>query len=108
MIEYKKFEEYMLKLKEIMDADKELDKALKRFSLDFGGFSNTVAIELILSLLMEITHDVYKDIEYFIYELEWGTKWHKGCIISQDGKDIPMKTIEDLYNLLKENYNGKN
>lgn len=105
MIEYKLFEEYMSKLKEILDASDELNNALKRVSPDFGGFFNEVSIGLILSLLSKLTHDDCDNIGYFIYELEWGTKWYKGCVTDPDDNDIPMGTMKDLYNYLKENYN---
>lgn len=104
MIECKEFEEYMLKLKGLIEDEQELNNAFKRFSPEWGGFSNEKAINLILKLLKDLTKDKYDDIEYFIYELDWGKEWHIGCITSSDGKDIPMGTIKDLYNYLKENY----
>lgn len=104
MIEYEKFEEYMLLLEEIFKEEEELNSALKRFSPDFGGFSNDGAIGLILDLLKDLMHDDCDNIEYFIYELEWGKKWYKGCVTDKEGSDIPMGTIKELYNYLKENY----
>ncbi len=104
LIEYTKFEKYMLKLKELVEDEQELDNAFKKFSPEWGGFSNEKAIDLTLTLLKELVNDKYGDIDYFIYELEWGKKWYVGCVTSEDGKDIPMATIKDLYNFLKENY----
>lgn len=104
LIEYKKFEKYMLELKILIDDEQELDSAFKKFSPEWGGFSNEKAIILNLELIKELVKDKYGDIDYFIFELEWGKNWYVGCVTSEDGKDIPMATIKDLYNLLKENY----
>lgn len=41
-------------------------------------------------------------IEYFIYELDFGSKWVRGCITYDDGQDIPPRTADDLYNFIKE------
>ena len=40
------------------------------------------------------------DIGYFIYELEFGSKWHEGMVLDKNGNDIPLKDASDLYNLL--------
>lgn len=103
MISFKLFNEYMKELKEVLEESDELDSALKKFSKNFGGFNNEVAIDLIFSILRELTHDNSDIIGYFIYELNWGKEWHIGCITEND-KDIPMGNIKDLYNYLKEQY----
>lgn len=41
----------------------------------------------------------YCDIEYFIYDLEYGTKYKKGCL-RQHGKNIDISTAEKLYDYL--------
>ena len=39
-------------------------------------------------------------IEYFVYDLDFGTKYEDGMIKDGDGNIIKLATIEDLYNLL--------
>lgn len=55
----------------------------------------------VLKLLHSIFSDTDKDewISYFCFELEFGTKWKPGTI-TENGKDIRLGTIDDLYNLL--------
>ena len=43
-------------------------------------------------------------IEYFIYELEFGTKFQLGCVVEADGKAVDLSTPEALYDYLMEYY----
>lgn len=50
------------------------------------------------------TNNAYdiSDLDYYIWELEFGSKWKPGMITDADGNDIRLKTVEDLWNLLTE------
>ena len=68
-------------------------------------------IDKIVSLLSKIMHckdiDVYgtSDIDYFIYELDFGKKWPEYSAYDEHGALIPMRTPEELYDyLIKENF----
>lgn len=39
------------------------------------------------------------DIDYYIFELDFGKKWSSG-MITIDGKDFPLRNSEELWNLL--------
>ena len=39
-------------------------------------------------------------IDYWIYDLEFGSKFSLGCL-KDNGEDINLATIEDLYNYIK-------
>lgn len=104
MISYDRFEDYMLRLKQIMEADDKIDSALKSISPEFGGFQNEIAIDLVLDMLRELTHDKYGNISYYIWEINWGEDWEYGMVTDEFGYDIPMKTLKDLYKLLEEEY----
>ena len=105
MISYDKFLDYMESFRKKLDDESKLDKALKQISPDFGGFHDEIGETLFLKMIKELVHDTGEDIDYFIYDLEWGKNWEKGCITTSDGRDIMMRDIDDLYNWLKENYN---
>ena len=56
-------------------------------------------------LLNDFLNDIFDDNEvddigYFIYELEFGSKWHEGMVLDKNGNDIPLKDASDLYDLL--------
>ena len=58
----------------------------------------------LVHLLEQTMHDKGEYIQYYIYELDFGVKWHSGCIVDASDIDIPLGTIEDLYNILVEEY----
>lgn len=55
--------------------------------------------DAILSYLQEIFHDTDEWIYYYACDLEYGRAWKPGMIKCEE-TDIPLKTAEDLYNLL--------
>lgn len=44
--------------------------------------------------------DVEEWISYFCFELDFGRKYKDGMVTDKDGKNIPLGTIGDLYNVL--------
>lgn len=62
--------------------------------------TNTVMNQLIKMLITATNdHQKHGSIEWFIWELEFGSRYKKGMLTIQE-KDIPCATIEDLWNLL--------
>ena len=103
MIEFDKFERYLLELKQLETIESKINDALSELSPDFGGFSMLRATELILELLKDVTNDNVDWISYYIYELNWGKDWKEGTVTdTKTGKDIRLETIRDLYNLMVE------
>ncbi len=114
MISQEKFVDYMEQLKEIVHLEENLDKALKELSPDFGGFHNEKASSLIINLLKDLMDDrqeVYaiegtwsqkdwSDIEYFIYDMNWGKDCRKYPIIEENGKKIYLKNEYELYDFI--------
>lgn len=47
------------------------------------------------------------DIEFFIYDLNYGTEWTKESITNKNGDYIDISTEEKLYNYLKDNFYNK-
>ena len=62
------------------------------------------------SQMIKVLENVFDDtnewISYFIYELDFGRKWKPGCV-TEDGKDIPLSTPEQLYDMISENLEYK-
>jgi hypothetical protein len=68
-------------------------------------YDNHVVVNSLLGLLEALTGDENKTIDYFIYELEWGTQGHKLAITDTvRGKTWNLQSIEDLYKYLKFYY----
>ena len=95
-----KFKEYLEIYKKINDNEENLNKDLYQMSPDFGGFYLEDVHIILDGLLKDIMKDEDNWIEYYIYELNWGKDYEDGCIQDKNGNNIPLKTIEDLYNLL--------
>lgn len=62
-------------------------------------------------LPLDILREIFKDdddwIRYWVYDLEFGSRWVKG-MITVDGVEISLRTVRDLYNFLVLNMHIKN
>lgn len=59
----------------------------------------------IVNLLENLCNDSKtRWINYFCYELNFGEKWEHGTITDENGNDIKLATVEDLYEFVKEEY----
>ena len=52
-------------------------------------------------VLKDVMQDSADWIDYYCWELDFGEKWEHGTVTEKDGTDIPLKTPEDLWNLLQ-------
>ena len=63
------------------------------------------SLSAVTSLLSYVFCDEEEDwIGYYCWELDMGKNWKPGMITAKDGKDIPLGTVRDLYELLIDNY----
>lgn len=46
--------------------------------------------------------DGFDDISYYMWKLNFGKNWRLGTVTDVNGKDIPLKNSEDLWNILTE------
>ena len=99
MLTREQFKEYMLKAKELEEISNKLTIDFKLLS-SMNEFFLEKPFTDIISLLKIVMDDQYGDIDYFIYELDWGTNAKKDSITEEDGTPIPMFTLDDLYNKL--------
>jgi hypothetical protein len=77
-----------------------LHMALKSFDPDFGGFSLSRYEELLVHTLRIAVDDKNDWIGYWIYELDCGKLAKKGSVKSKQGKNIPIKTISNLWEII--------
>lgn len=62
--------------------------------------------DLALNILNEVFQDESHWIEYWVYDLDFGQYWEEGKVV-ENGADVPLHTVEDLYNLLMKNMEEK-
>lgn len=76
-------------------------KSLKKLDPDWGGLFLTRHETLIVTLFEQAMGDTSQWIGYWLYELEQGKKWHKKCVTDKNGKDVKLKTLNDLWDIIK-------
>jgi len=97
---YKTFHNFITRLLEIRRDEENLNKALKKFSPDFNYLCFSKQETLTEDILKEAMNDKSDWIGYWMFELNEGKDYKKGSVVV-DGKNVPLKTIRDLYNILK-------
>ena len=68
-------------------------------------FCNGAALQIshestVVFLLRKLLKDAIENIDYFIYELDYGRKYEPGMIKDENGHDIDFGTAEKLYDYL--------
>ncbi len=95
--------QFITVLKELKELEKKIgdvDLALKKLSPEFNGFYLDGVSFLIVNTLAIAVGDKDKWIDYWIWELDWGKNAKKDSVQVQ-GNPVPIKTMSDLYNLIK-------
>jgi len=55
------------------------------------------------TIVVQLLENIFNDtdtISYWLYELDYGRKYKKGCLIDENGKEIDISTASYLYNYL--------
>lgn len=63
-------------------------------------YENLESQYFLLDLMTDIFEDKEDWIGYYVFELNWGEDYRPGIVKDKDGNDIPLATLEDLYNIL--------
>ena len=108
MITKQEFIEIIDKLKEVNDFVNETnDKARKLNDAIISDFFNASSLSIshetiVVKLLKNMFND--KDIlSWWIYDLDYGSKYKDGCITENNGTIIDLSTPEKLYDYLIKN-----
>lgn len=56
----------------------------------------------VVFLLRKLMKDSFENIDYFIYELDYGRKYQPGMMQDENGQNINLSTAEKLYDYLTE------
>ena len=63
-------------------------------------YENLESQYFLLDLMTDIFEDKEDWIGYYVFELKWGEEYEPGMVKDKDGNDVPLATLEDLYNIL--------
>lgn len=102
MIPKNKFIEYMEELEALNNIESSIDHAIKNLSPDFCRFSLTRHESLIVNILQDAMDDKYDWIPYWLYDLDCGKDAKADSVTHADGSNIPIRTAENLYDLLRD------
>ena len=96
----KQFKEILTELITIKKDGYKLNEAFRVFSPDFGHLSFDRYETLVVKSLSYAMNDTGDWISYFIYDRDCHfTK--ENIITDKDGKNLPFRNFNDLYNLIK-------
>ncbi len=83
----------------------DVNTAVRKFDPDFGYFSLGRYESLFLDAIRAAMDDKHDEIGYWCYDLNFGRDAKKDSVTDKNGKGIPIKTLSNLYDLIK-NYNN--
>ena len=107
-ISKEEFVEIMSRLRESSELVAKVDELFRnsRDNVECD-FCNGASLQIshqstVVFLLRKLLKDEVEDIDYFIYELDYGRKYEPGMITDKNGADIDFSTAEKLYDYLTE------
>lgn len=99
-------ENFIKKMKSLVKFKKiefEINRVLKSLDNNFGGFGFGEYEQLVVDCLEELMKDTKTNwISYWLYDLNCG-KHSSINSVTINNKKIPIKTLGNLYNILKKN-----
>jgi len=107
MISKEKFIKILTSLKEAEEKDEEYSKAVSS-AFDCWAL-RYVPCDAYTSIIIDLLNEMFdlqktdeygSDIDYFIYELDYGKKWKRGMITDKNGVDVDFSDAGRLYDYL--------
>ena len=99
-MDYKTFEKLMKELVSLKEDEDNINNAFRKFEPDFNGITFGRYETLVVQAIKEAMNDEYDYIGYWLYEVDCGKKAKVGTVTDKDGKNIPIKTLKNLYDLI--------
>lgn len=105
IITFKQFNKALSELVRYIEFDDDICAVFNRYSRDSDFPTEypypSALLTTIVNLLEIATDDVENGwISYWLWELNCGKDYKDGCVIKKNN-NVPLKTIEDLWNLLR-------
>jgi hypothetical protein len=97
-MELEEFKKHMGRIKKTYDIETQICDLL---SCDGPIMFTDEIVDSLIDMLEEYFEDENEWISYWMFELDFGSKWQSG-MVQIEGKDVKLQTIEDLYNILME------
>lgn len=78
----------------------EINSINRKYQLDFTDYYPPQLETELITVLDSCFPDSDNLVDYWIYELKFGTEWKPNMVINSNGKDVKLQTIDDLWNAL--------
>lgn len=101
MLTFKEFDHYMKDVVNHIKLSDQVDSLCRKYNVERCISYPDLDYDVVL-LLENLMNDENGYIDYWVYELKCGDKYEDGCV-KENGVNIPLKTIEDVYNFLSNN-----
>lgn len=98
----KSFCQVMDDYKTMFNFTDEMNELFDKYKCD-GYIYPPICTETVVNLLEFIFDDINQLISYWVWELDFGERYEDGDVKDKKGEIIPLKTTEDLYDLLVRN-----
>lgn len=102
MLSFAEFEKVMNNVKKfwdrLMEIESVTDGCVQAWEMTNGG-----CIDDVLMLLQKMFRDTEEWLTYWVYDLDWGNDYKPGCVENEDGSNIELETMRDLYDFLLKN-----
>lgn len=105
MLSRRQFKDRIKRLIDLKKTEEMFNKVLKQIdpdSYNYVGFNKyeTLIVDCLKDAMEDNTEESW--IDYWLYELDYGKEAKKNTV-KFDNKNTPIKTIDDLYNILCRN-----
>lgn len=102
-----KFIDIINTIKQAHDFEEECNALARKYDRDYDCFPWDSYVEQeLVDLLETIMEDDAGDISYFIYELNFGSRYVLGAVTLPDGTKVDFSSANSLYDYLASKYNG--
>lgn len=109
MITLKEFKAYIEDIKSVYDFECQLMELCSTFNKQTQHqalFEIPTLVETSINLLEELVGDKGEWISYWFFELEYGKLADDFTVEDEEGNNIPLMTIEDLWNIIINDKKG--
>lgn len=88
-------------IQQLVEEQDNFNNILHQIDPEFGGgYIYNKPIQILIDLLKILIDDKYDNINYYMWELNFGKDYTDGCITDANDNIIKLQTPEDLYNLI--------
>lgn len=103
MLKFDEFKRYIAHIKQEIKHVQALNDVCNSYDVIGTTFGGSILVDDMVDLLETLLKDSEGWINYWVFDLDFGEKYHKGCV-RVDGRDIALETVDDLWRFINDLY----